>query len=566
MRPVTGGGPRGGSGRITAREGAVSPRAPGPRPGGDPRWSSAPPRMLAALAALLLAAGCGGGEGPPADASAGDSLEGLDGATLVTGSSPREWGLLAVPRSGGRAQVRSVRDPSRVVWTGETDLPAAEEIHLLDGPLVILRTPAGAVHRYDPRSEELARVGEVGDAARWAGGGRSGVWIEGDAARLLEIGPDGAWRYELAGRPAWAAPAGEGAMAVLVARDDDPADLWLVSRGESEPRSRADRSYALPAIVTAWGKRLAAGDPGGDVLRIAALPSLTPTGEVPLPGPMTAMAVSPSSHEIYVGVGSPPRLIRVSRFTAEAEVMTTVEEEIREIRPATLGSFLLVHGTGGPVWVPLEGGAATRLEGAWRADLPLGTPDGRVLLAGEDGLRAWDPGGGASEPVSAPADLWWAAVHWNPAPPAVVSRAVAETASTSPGAPGEEADAIPPPDSPSAPVAARGGGGEPPSDSAAEDSPAGGAEVPPGHYAVAAAARQQAGVRRLLESLSEAGYPTALQQHRDDAGRLWHRGMVGPYPSRDDAEAAARQLRRERDLSVWITEVRAGTSAEEIFP
>jgi hypothetical protein len=304
------------------------------------------------------------------------------------------------------------------------------------------------------------------------------------------------------------------------------------------------------------------------VLRIVALPSLTPTDDIPLPGRASTVAASPSSHEIYVAVASPPRVVRVSRFTAEAEVMASVAEPLREIRPATLGGFLLAHGSGPPIWIPLEGGTSRRLEGVWRSDLPLGTPDGRVLLDTGEGLRVWDPEGGEAEPVSAPSDLWWAAVHWNPAPPAVVSGPVEGEDVVPPQAPGREegATGAAPADSPSAPGAVAGGEEGPARpDAAAGDTAAVAGDVPPGHYAVVAAAREDAGVRRLLERLAEAGYPTALQRHRDDAGQLWYRGMVGGYPSRREAEAAARQLRRERDLDVWITEVRVGSSPEEIF-
>ena len=84
-----------------------------------------------------------------------------------------------------------------------------------------------------------------------------------------------------------------------------------------------------------------------------------------------------------------------------------------------------------------------------------------------------------------------------------------------------------------------------------------------GIYAIVTSAQSISGVRTLLAGLAEAGYPTAIQRYLDDAGQVWYRGMVGPYPSRDAAESAARQLRRERSLKVWVTEIRPGSLSSE---
>ena len=80
-------------------------------------------------------------------------------------------------------------------------------------------------------------------------------------------------------------------------------------------------------------------------------------------------------------------------------------------------------------------------------------------------------------------------------------------------------------------------------------------EGPPGYYAIVASTRQRQGVEALLETLSAAGYPTRIQTYPDEAGEQWHRGLVGPFPSRARAQSAARQLLRERDLQAWVTEI-----------
>lgn len=532
--------------------------------------SSSPSRLLWIAAALAAVAACGDG-----DAGPGPELP-FAGVSEVAGSDLEEWSLLAVPRDGGPAEARSVSDPGRVVWTGETTLPAANSLHLLEGPVLVLRTPSGEVHRYDPRTDELSQIGRAGEDAVWAASGRDGVLADPEGA-LLHVGPEGAWRYEVDGRPTWAAPVADGGVAVLVDRGDESPALWLVRRGTEGPAARSDVTVRAPALVTGWGRRMAAVSPGGETLRFVAVPSLSDAGEVALDGPVGALAASPSSHEIYAGVGAPPRVLRVSRFTSEVGTLVETDREIRALRSATLGSALLVDDGGEPLWVPVDGSGSRRLEGDWRADLPLVAPDGRVLLALDGGLALWDPAeGSGADPVDVPPGLWWAAVQWNPAPPSVVSdRVEAESVAAATDTEGEGAEgppgARPPADSlvpEEEPVAAGDPAGDEEDgerDVGEADSPPAG-DLTPGFYAVVAAAREEDGVRRLLDRLSEAGYPTELQRHRDDAGQLWFRGLVGGYGSREEAEAAARQLSRERDVDPWVTEIRAGAEAREAFP
>ena len=86
---------------------------------------------------------------------------------------------------------------------------------------------------------------------------------------------------------------------------------------------------------------------------------------------------------------------------------------------------------------------------------------------------------------------------------------------------------------------------------------------PPGFYAIVGSARQSEGIRTLVQSIEDAGFTTHVQSFPDEAGRTWYRGLVGPYRSRSEAEAAARQLLRERRLEAWVTEVGAGGRPEE---
>lgn len=510
--------------------------------------SRSPSTLVLLLAAALAAAGCDGGPEPPAEVRGG-APDG-EGADLLAGGGPDRWSLLTVPLDGGVARARALDDPARVVWEGRTELPPAGEMRVVAGPTVLLRSGDGGVHRYDPRGDRLTRVGTVAEGARWAGWDRYGLWVESERSSLLEVGPEGSWRYELAGQPIWATPVEEGRVAALLASEEETA-LWLVGRGESEPEARARGDFTPPGLVTAWGRRLVL--PSGNTVRFLAVPSLTASGEVSVGGPVTAIASSPSTHELYVGVDDPPRLMRVARFAMESRELTGLPRPARELRLSVLGGAVLVHDGGAPLLVPVGGDDTLRTAGRWRDDLPMALPDGRVIVLRESGPALWSPDGEVT-PLDVPADRRWAAVLWNPAPPPVVAGQVSGQApADTPGASGAERDAVV--------DSAEGDGTQRPdtSSAAAPEPPS------PGFYAVMTAAREAEGVYDLLDRLSSAGYPTQIQVHRDDAGRRWYRALVGPYEERSGAEAAARQLHRERGASAWVTEVRAGATTEEIF-
>ena len=502
---------------------------------GDGRLPAPPVALLFAAACVVGACTGDGGDGPRA---AGPPE--LEGEVQVITSLDR-WSLLAVPRGGGTVEARSIRQPETVVWEGETELPPVEEIRLLDGPLLVLRAGDGRLLRYDPRADRLETATEGPAGTAWQSWDGYGV-IRNDTGRVLEqVGAEGSWRYELSATPVWAAPVEGGDVAALVDAENE-RQLWLLSRGASEPAASAASDVDRPGLTTAWGRRLAFSSPDG--LALVDVPSLSPAGTVELPAAPTVLAASPSSHELYAGLADPSALYRVSRFTGEATRMTRLPRPPRAVRPAVLGDFLLVDDGGDPLLVPLDGSAPERLPGTWRDDLPLGTPDGRVLLLADGELFLRSPGDERGTALAAPVGRWWAAVPWNPSPP----RRVAATEA----APTEDGARPPPEDT------ARGTADTTPEAGDAVERP------PIGFYAVVTAARDPDGVRRLLADLRRAGYPTEVQTHTDDAGRTWYRGLVGRYPSREEAEAAARQLRRERDLNVWITEVHTGSGREEL--
>lgn len=518
-----------------------------PRHRSRPGATSGSAFVLLALAVLLQ--GCGG------DGSAEEEgrrpLE-LEGAPLLIGSSLDQWSLVGIPREGGTATVRSVRDPREVVEEGTTSLPASEDVRFVGERQVFLRTADGVVLRYDPEADAVTRTGTVGADPIFSSWNGYGVYTPTGGGALLEVGSGGAWSFEVAGRPVWATPVEEGRLAVMVEEAEDRRSLWLLRRGDAQPESRTAVSYAPPGLATAWGRRLVFRSADGNDVRFVAVPSLTDGPAVDVGGRVAAFAASPSSHAIYAAVEAPSRVVAVNRFSQEVRDLAEVDGPITELRGAVLGQAVLAYDGTRVWWVPVGGGEPVSAAAAWRTDLPLVLPDGRVLLARESEVLLWNPEAGSGPvPVGgASAGRVWGVVRWNPAPDRVVSdrvQAAAPPVDSGPTVGEASTDAPAASETRSRPT-------EPEPGVTAADSTG----IPAGFYAVAASAREADGVGDLLDELDAGGYPAALQRHRDDAGRTWYRALVGPYPSRTEAEAAARQLRRERDLAAWVTEVGPG--------
>jgi hypothetical protein len=490
-----------------------------------------------AVATVTVAAAC--------DSSPGLEMQqpepALRGVDLVVGTTADQWSLLGVPQAGGVAEARDLSDPRHVVWTGNTELPASVEARALPGGRIILRTAEGVVHTYDPPSDALVRVGDVEPQAVWMGDGSVGLYLSPDGS-LLEVGRDGVWRYGLDEEVLWAAPA-EGGVLVAVADDGGRPALWLLRHDEDEPVETGAASVRPPGVVTAWGRRAVLSSAGGRGLVVLTVSPIEPAGELDLGGPVLALATSPSTHEVYVALDDPPRLAAVNRFNLTSRVLSELASPAMSVRPSLFGEGILVEQDGRVSRIPVGGGAPGRVRTSWRPDLPVGLPDGRVIGAADGSMLVVDPLTGVEEALEdAESDRWWLAVHWNPASAIVTADRVTGEVVRTPAASGEPdsgVDAAKPAVRPATPG------------------------PPAGFYAIVGSARQSEGIRSLVQSLRDSGFSTQVQSFPDEAGRTWYRGLVGPYGSRSEAEAAARQLLRERRLEAWVTEIRAGGRSEE---
>ena len=466
-------------------------------------------------------------------------------ASLVVGSAAAEWGLLTIPRRGGTPDLRPIIDPDSAVWNGTTELPVARDAWALGEAAVVLLTEDGTLLRYDPTSDEATELDELSDAAELSGSTASGlVFLDGDGRSAYEVGADFTHTYEFDEPAVWAGPI-EGGIAVLTG--DDVARLRFVPRADTAGAAiDIPDAGRPPALVTAWGRRVVVTGPTGRTVRIYGIddePRLV--GEAEVDGTVRALGASPSSHEVYVATESPARIVRVSRFSLETQSLAGLDGPADRVRPGVFGGAILLRTPGGIVRIRTGDDQVTLLPGEWRSDLPVGLPGDLSISAVDDEARLVSVTDSAGASLAGGAPRWWIVVRFNPGADreAPLRAALDELG----GATG-----VPDPDE----AEAQDGGGEV---EIAEVDPGAAADDggPSGFYAIVTSARQRDGVASLLDSLSEAGYPTRIQSYPDEAGQTWHRGLVGPFPSRARAEAAARQLLRERDLQAWVTEIGA---------
>ncbi len=545
---------------------------------------------LSGAGLALILAGCGGDR---SGAAPDESPPARRGVELVAGTSLERYGLLTIPRRGGAAELRALEDPREVLWRGARELPAVAEARPL-GASAVLRGADGTLFRYDPARDALQELERVSEQAEWSGLGDRGVWVERETNGVVAVGADGAWRHELSRPLRWAAPVQEGAVVALVEGEDGPT-LWLLRPGEEGPEAAVAAPVGPPGLVVAWGREVILSANGGRELVAFSVPGMAETGRLELDGDVRALAASPSYHQLYVSTASSPRVVAASRATRRVHTLTRLERPAVALRPGLFGDQVLAW-DGERVWrLSLSGARPQSLDSSWRDDLPLALAGERALAVRGEDVLVLGPGADPEATVGT-ADAFWVPVRWRPPQlPAVAARERDAGREVEPasGAPADPADE----DAPRAdPAAAPDGAGEerrgarattgeddqgreaetvapgrarrgtadertenvgdpgPPEESAGVEGRTV-AAMEAGFYAIAASSQRLPGVSDLARALAEAGYAARIQRHRDEAGEVWYRCLVGPYGSREAAEEMADQLRRERGIQAWITEV-----------
>jgi hypothetical protein len=277
---------------------------------------------------------------------------------------------------------------------------------------------------------------------------------------------------------------------MLVAAADQPATVRPIAAGGDVAASR-------------WGDLVAVASDSGVTF-------YDPLGRrdpafVRLPDAPRALAFSPSGHRIYVARRSAPGLAVIDRYERKELDGIALPGPAAALRLDPLGRWLLARPTvGDSAWIvdlPIK-----RLTGivptAWQADLPAISPDGMLIYRrGNDVISARpDSLTEVGKITNGAADLW-VLTSWLPrgVPASVASSAAAESAGTT-----------------------------------------GGAEGP--LYVQVSTSQNPEWSGHLADDLTRAGLAARVlpPQHPDDGYRV----VLGPYATREQAEAIGRRLGR----------------------
>lgn len=369
----------------------------------------------AAVAALFAAAACGGKPKGmvPVTAAGSGSQSGPDALVL---RAPLSGG-------GGAPHVYAYTHLDSVVWTGASSTPAISRVLAFDGDagsLVAVDAKERPV-RLDLRSGASSQVSDSPLAGIVSEDG-SAVYGTDDKGEVVRLTPTASWNFEPP-RPARAIFPQDDGSVLVAGGQDDATRLWKLF----PPESKIVDSTTLPATWRALphevGERLYLVVDSGLVSLNTR--TLDWNHSVRFDKPIVAAVPSPSGDRVFVVTDSSHTLSVVDRYRNAVANRITLPGQASALRFDPLGRYLLARESGrDSAWVVAIGtykvlGAVGT---AWRADLPFVGPDGAIALAqgkdvtfidGETLRPANRVRGGAAD--------YWYPFHWNGFRPRVSS-------------------------------------------------------------------------------------------------------------------------------------------------
>ena len=450
--------------------------------------------------------------------------------------------LLRVPRAGGTGRVTVFPNLDSTVWVVD-EVPSLARILAFDQQLgtIAFVDAKGLPGRIDLRETDVRTASRAKLTSLSSANGTDifGVTAKGTVTRLNPIAPD--WNFEpsIPARGVFAQPNGD---LIVAANKGAQTVLWKLR----PPTEAVDDSTVLPlsgrGVSTQVGDRVYFTVDSG-LVGVKAR-DLSPVGAVKFASSVTALAPTPSGDRLYVAT-SEREIAVVDRYSEQITARIPIPTAPSELRMDALGRYLIArYPAADSVWVIAIG--TNKLIGAvateWETDLPALTPDGNLALLGARDVTFVNPQTlEVKKTVANGAKDFWYFFAWDGFRPRArgiddpVTFATDSTFEDSLSRPAQQ---------PAGDTSARPAG-------SGTDPRAPAPRKPPGEmYSVSFAALLSEERARELSATITVGGVQAHVVATNTAGSPIYRVIMGPYPTREEAEKIGRTSGRE----YWVYE------------
>jgi len=294
--------------------------------------------------------------------------------------------LLRVPRGGGTGRVYRYPRLDSTVWTVD-EAPAIDHVLAFDpdaGSIAVVDSK-GYAGRLDLRETDVTKAARTKLTSLSSANGSDiyGINVKGEIVRLNPNGSDWKFKPPVPARTVFAQPNGE---IIVTGNKGQQTLLWKVRPPDEVAQDSAVLPLSGRGVRTQVGDRVYFTVDSGLVgIKIK---DLSPVGAIKLEKRVSALAPTPSGDRLYVALVGDSSLSVVDRYTESAKASIELPQPPSELRMDALGRYLLARiPNADSAWViaigdnRLVGAVATR----WETDLPAVTPDGALaLLSGKD--------------------------------------------------------------------------------------------------------------------------------------------------------------------------------------
>jgi len=444
---------------------------------------------------------------------------------------------MRIPRTGGTLRVLTYPKLDSVVWSATDPAPAIARVLAFDEEAGLLSfvDSKGVPARVDFRLDNVSIATRTRLTGVTSVDGATIYGLTKDGT-LLRCTPSGDWTFKPP-RPARAAlPLVDGSL-LLIGTRERSAIVWRMR----PPDTKILDSAEVPGAAKAgWAQ-------AGDRLYFTVENSLVgvrtrdlqPLNVIELDGHARAVVATPSGDRLYVLADSSKQVDVIDRYREKVSEHIDLPALAEDLRIDPLGRYLLVHAAANDsAWVVdvgtdrLVGGVRT----AWRDDLPFVAPDGEIALAqGNDVVLVDGVKLDEKRRIEKGAADYWYSFAWSGFRPRA---AELDQPVRFPGADSADSAAraavdsgpmtaapAPPKDSTPAPVVAKG-------------------------WVVSFAALLNEEKARELAATIRVHNETARVQATPREGQTIYRVVLGPYPTKDEAERVGRDSKQ----NYWVYE------------